>query len=46
MTPALHEKIRKVLATYLNREPSENEIINGQTDAQVMHWVSALAEGI
>ena len=42
MTPELHEKIRQVLANYLNREPSESEIINAQNDPQVMHWVNAL----
>ncbi len=40
MDPILRQKIYDKLLTYLNREPSENEIINGQNDANLMHWIA------
>jgi hypothetical protein len=39
MTPELHTKIRDKLFKYLSREPSENEIQNGQTDDRLMGWI-------
>jgi len=39
MTPELRAKIIAKLTTYLGRIPHENEIINGQTDSNLMHWI-------
>lgn len=33
------QKIHDELVTMLNREPSEQEIMNGQTDINIMHKV-------
>ncbi len=40
MDEILRQKITDKLRGYLNREPSEGEIINGQNDANLMHWIS------
>ncbi len=40
MDDTLRQKITDKLRTYLNREPLENEIINGQNDANLMHWIA------
>lgn len=40
MDPILKQKITDKLTAFLNREPTENEIINGQTDAHLMQWIS------
>ncbi len=39
MTPELKQKITDKLRGYLNREPSNDEVINGQNDANLMHWI-------
>lgn len=39
MDPILKQKITDRLRLYLNREPSENEIINGQNDSNLMQWI-------
>jgi hypothetical protein len=41
MDPILKEKIRQKLAGYLNREPSEAEIANGQTDVNIRGWIQS-----
>lgn len=51
MDPVLHEKIRLKLLWYLNRKPTEQEIVNGQTDATLMQWIvqdeiNALIKGV
>lgn len=40
MEPILKQKITDKLRAYLNREPTEQEIMNGNTDANVMHWIA------
>lgn len=35
-----YNKIKAELTLYLNREPTENEIINGQTDINIMAKVN------
>ncbi len=40
MDDTLRQKITEKLRTFLNREPSEAEVINGQTDANIMHWIA------
>lgn len=39
MDPTLRQKIYNKLKKFLNREPTENEIINGQTDSTLMGWI-------
>jgi hypothetical protein len=39
MDETLKTKIRNKLRKFLNREPSEDEIINGQTDVNLMTWI-------
>ncbi len=40
MSPELRTKIIEKLTTYLGRIPHENEIINGQNDSNLMHWIT------
>lgn len=40
MDPLLKQKITDKLRAYLNREPLEHEIINGQNDSTLMHWIA------
>lgn len=40
MDNLLRQKIIAKLTSYLNREPSDNEVINAQTDANIMHWIA------
>lgn len=40
MDPVLKQKIHDKLLGYLNREPSDDEVINGQNDANLMHWIA------
>lgn len=42
MDQELRDKITLVLTEYLNREPSENEIMNAQTDINIMFKVLQL----
>ena len=42
MSPTLRAKIIIVLTAYLNREPTESEIINAQTDVIIMSKVNQL----
>lgn len=39
MDPILKNKITNKLRAFLNREPTESEIINGQTDSNLMGWI-------
>lgn len=39
MDDILRKKIADKLRNYLNREPSESEIINGQNDTILMGWL-------
>ena len=40
MDPILRQKITDRLTKFLNRAPKENEIVNGQNDATLMHWIA------
>lgn len=40
MDTILKQKITDKLRAYLKREPSDAEVINGQTDANLMHWIA------
>ena len=40
MDPELRQSIIEELRKYLKREPTEKEIINAQTDSNIMGWVS------
>jgi hypothetical protein len=40
MDQTLHDKIQVKLQAYLNRDPTEDEISNGQTDIHVMQWIA------
>ncbi len=40
MDDILKAKITAKLTAYLNRAPSDDEIINGQNDANLMHWIA------
>lgn len=40
MDEVLRQKITDKLTTFLNRAPSESEIINGQTDSTLMQWIA------
>jgi hypothetical protein len=42
MDETTREKIIIVLTSYLNREPSEQEIQNAVTDPRIMQWVAEL----
>lgn len=39
MDDILKQKITDKLRAYLNREPTEAEIINGQSDSILMGWI-------
>jgi uncharacterized protein YjgD (DUF1641 family) len=39
MTPETKQKITDKLKTFLNREPTEAEIINSQNDIRLMSWI-------
>ncbi|MBP9771462.1 MAG: hypothetical protein KBD16_00845 [Candidatus Pacebacteria bacterium] len=39
MDPTLKDKITDKLRAFLNREPTESEVINGQTDSNLMGWI-------
>lgn len=36
MTPEIHNRIHDELKDFLKREPTENEIMNGQSDVNIM----------
>ena len=40
MDATLKAKITAKLTAYLNRAPQEHEIINGQNDSTLMHWIA------
>lgn len=39
MNPTLHQQIHDELVILLNREPTEDEITNGQTDTYIMQQI-------
>lgn len=46
MDPTTHQTIHDILAKLLNREPTENEIQNGQTDQYVIQQMILQKLGI
>lgn len=40
MNEELRTKITDKLRAFLKREPNENEIINAQTDSNIMQWIA------
>lgn len=40
MDDTTRTKITSKLRAYLNREPSEAEVMNGQSDSNLMHWIA------
>jgi len=39
MDTILRQKIINKLTSFLNREPTEDEIVNGQSDTNLMGWI-------